>query len=114
MPETIKSDSQDFSDMKLYIEGGAADGLKPADFIKKYPQFAKYDRQSLRQSISRLRKAFKKKVEERGTRTCKFYCLCLGSIIVITILFCSIFKIVYVNETYNKIYFIFNSQYTIL
>lgn len=78
MSETLKSDSKDFADMKLYIEGGAADGLKPLEFMAKYPQFDKYDRQSLRQCISRLRKAFKKKVEERGTRTCEFFFLSLS------------------------------------
>jgi len=77
MPDTLKADSKDFTDMKLYIEGGAADGLKPLEFMSKYPQFDKYDKQSLRQNISRLRKAYKKKVEERSTRTCKFFFLSL-------------------------------------
>lgn len=77
MSETLKADSKDFADMKLYIEGGAADGLKPLEFMSKYPQFDKYDKQSLRQNISRLRKAYKKKVQERGTRTCKFFILSL-------------------------------------
>ena len=30
MSETLKSDTKDFADMKLYIEGGAADGLRVA------------------------------------------------------------------------------------
>ena len=31
--------SKDGREMKLYIEGRAADGLKSIEFIKKFPQF---------------------------------------------------------------------------
>ena len=72
MPDILTSNTKDFADTKLYIEGSAADGLKPAEFMAKYPQFDKYNFESFCQSISCLQKAYKKKVKECSTCTCEF------------------------------------------
>ena len=65
--------------MKLYFEDGTADGLKPADFMANYPQFDKYNHQSLHQSIVyHLLKSYKKKVKECGTHTCESFFLSLS------------------------------------
>ena len=59
MPDALTSNTKDFVDTKLYIEGAAADGLKLAEFMARYPQFDKYDCQFLCQSMSCLQKAYK-------------------------------------------------------
>ena len=63
MAEKIKfsTNTRDGKELKLYIEGGACDGLKPLEVLQKFPQFQKYDSHIVRQALSRCRSAFKKK-----------------------------------------------------
>ena len=51
--------SKDGREMKLYVEGGAADGLKPLEIIDKFPQFKEYDTTSICQAINQTRTTFK-------------------------------------------------------
>lgn len=64
--------SDDGREMRLYVEGGAADGLKPLEFIDKFPQFKKYDTTSVRQALNRARAGFKKKIKDRSNDDCEF------------------------------------------
>ena len=60
MEEKIKfsTNTRDGKELKLYIEGGACDGLKPLEVLQKFPQFQKYDTKSFRQALNRCRSAF--------------------------------------------------------
>ena len=63
MAEKLKfsTNSRDGKELKLYIEGGACDGLKPLEVLQKFPQFQRYDTKTFRQALSRCRSSFKKK-----------------------------------------------------
>ena len=45
MAEKLKfsTNTRDGKELKLYIEGGACDGLKPMEVLKKFPQFQRYE-----------------------------------------------------------------------
>ena len=66
------SKSKDGREMKLYVEGGAADGLKLLEFIDKFPQFKKYDSAAVRQALNRTRTTFKKKIKDHSNNECEF------------------------------------------
>lgn len=66
--------SRDGQEMKIYIETGCTDGLKPAQFIEKFPQFKKYSKEHINKTLWRLRKDFKAKLDERGAPgPCEYY-----------------------------------------
>lgn len=74
MAEKLKfsTNSRDGKELKLYIEGGACDGLKPLEVLQKFPQFQRYENKTWRQALSRCRSSFKKKIKERSNTSCEF------------------------------------------
>ena len=68
----FSANNRDGKEMKLYIEGGACEGLKPMEVLQKFPQFQKYEVNSFRQAYNRLKTAFKKRIKERSNTSCEF------------------------------------------
>jgi len=56
---------KDGHEFKIYIENGCCDGLKYEEIVEKYPQFQKFRRGYIVQTLRRFRDKFREKVQFR-------------------------------------------------
>ena len=56
---------KDGHELKIYIENGCCDGLKYEEIVEKYPQFLKFRRGYIVQSLRRFREKFREKISSR-------------------------------------------------
>ena len=76
---------KDGHEFKLYIENGCCDDMKYEEIVEKYPQFLKFRRGYIVQSLRRFREKFREKIASRikqGESKLQYF-LCYISILLI-------------------------------
>ena len=63
--------SRDGQEMKVYIENGCTEGLKPAEVREKFPQFKKYNYQTFNSAFASLKKTYNNQIRDRGVTRCE-------------------------------------------
>ena len=73
MPKSWSVYSQDGIELRAYVNLGFCEGYNVNDLINKYPQFAGYDKKTLYNCVTRLRKQAEeqRKLEKDQSDGCK-------------------------------------------